>query len=248
MVDRSITVRNAKPSAKKNAGASPSPGARQPRKGAQTPGREPVTPRPRDPEVTRGRILQAAEDIFLRKGFGNTVISEIAEQAGVTKSLIHHHFGSKEDLWSTVKLRRFSQYAEQQMAMLEDAPASADLLRGSFAYYFHFLQSNPQLVRIMAWLFLEPQAEDFSTMDRDLMLAGVEKIREAQQAEHLRSDVDPRHVLVVFVGLAQHWFQDRDHFLRAFGKGRPPPNDKRSIDAAFFRDAMTILLEGVLPR
>ena len=67
----------------------------------------------RDPEATRAALLEAAETLFLEKGFGNTSLSEIGRQAGITKSLIHHYFGSKEGLWREVKTRRFMQYAQE---------------------------------------------------------------------------------------------------------------------------------------
>src|SRR5690606_25552520 len=54
--------------------------------------------RRRDPDATRAEILEAAEQLFLQDGFGRTSISAIARLAGVTKSLIHHHFGTKEAL------------------------------------------------------------------------------------------------------------------------------------------------------
>ena len=44
----------------------------------------------RDPEATRNALLEAAEEVFLKNGFGNTSLSEIAKRAGITKSLIHH--------------------------------------------------------------------------------------------------------------------------------------------------------------
>ena len=95
--------------------------------------------RTRDPDATRAAILDAAEEVFLEKGFGNTAMSAVAGRAGVTKSLIYHHFGSKDDLWREVKTRRFLPYAEQQQRMLDDAQPSPELLRRSIEAYFRFL-------------------------------------------------------------------------------------------------------------
>ncbi|MGD8650299.1 MAG: TetR/AcrR family transcriptional regulator, partial [Desulfobacterales bacterium] len=85
----------------------------------------------RDPEATREALLDAAEIVFLEKGFGNTALSEIANRAGLTKSLIHHYYGSKKNLWREVKQRRFDTYSHQQLDMLSDAPPTEDLLRNS---------------------------------------------------------------------------------------------------------------------
>ena len=49
-----------------------------------------------DPEASRAAILDAAERTFVDKGFAGASMSEIAERSGVTKSLIHHHFGRRK--------------------------------------------------------------------------------------------------------------------------------------------------------
>jgi TetR/AcrR family transcriptional regulator len=199
----------------------------------------------RDPEATRAAILEAAEEIFLEMGFGEASMSQIARHAGVTKSLIHHHFGSKDALWSEVKERRFSGYAESQMRLIESDDPSAELLRRSMETYFHILGANPQLVRILAWVFLEQQAQDACmTMDQELVDQGAEKIRIAQEAGELREDLDPRFILFTMIGIVQHWFQDREHILQHL----PPGIDEQQIDEAYLADVIKIFFEGVLPR
>ena len=201
--------------------------------------------RPRDSAATRAVILDAAEEVFLERGFGQTALSEIARRADVTKSLIHHHFGSKGGLWTEVKQRRFAEYASRQLEMLRGASASVELLSESFRFYFRFLERNPQLVRIMAWLFLEPQEnETCLDMDRELVRAGVEVLREGQEKGLIRKDLDARFILFIFIGLAQHWHQDRRHFLHDFASEDLPDD----INAAYLHNALQILLEGVVAR
>jgi AcrR family transcriptional regulator len=55
-------------------------------------------PRPGRPD-TRAAILAAARDGFARAGFGATTIRGIAATAGVDAALVHHYFGTKEDLF-----------------------------------------------------------------------------------------------------------------------------------------------------
>jgi TetR/AcrR family transcriptional regulator len=198
--------------------------------------------RTRDPEATRTAILDAAEEVFVAKGFGNTALSEIANRAKVTKSLIHHHFGSKGQLWHEVKMRRFAAYATGQIKMLQDLPPSAQLLSESMKYYFGFLKENPQLVRILAWIFLE-QDPDCAELDRELMAAAVSKLKQAQELGQLRRDVDPRFLLMIFIGIAHHWFQDSAHFLSSFDATALPED----VDSAYLEDAMKIFFEGVRP-
>ena len=54
--------------------------------------------RPGGPD-TRGQILAAAARSFADKGFGRTTIRAVAADAGVDPALVHHYFGSKDDLF-----------------------------------------------------------------------------------------------------------------------------------------------------
>ncbi|MGH3444784.1 MAG: TetR family transcriptional regulator [Nocardioidaceae bacterium] len=54
--------------------------------------------RPGGPD-TRGDILDAARASFAERGFGSTTIRAVAASAGVDPALVHHYFGSKDDLF-----------------------------------------------------------------------------------------------------------------------------------------------------
>jgi AcrR family transcriptional regulator len=54
--------------------------------------------RPGGPD-TRGEILRAARETFADKGFTTTSIRAIAREAGVDAALVHHYFGSKDELF-----------------------------------------------------------------------------------------------------------------------------------------------------
>lgn len=56
--------------------------------------------RPGDPEVTRQAILVAARSTFAGDGYERATIRAIAARAGVDPALVHHHFGTKEELFA----------------------------------------------------------------------------------------------------------------------------------------------------
>ncbi|WP_163558845.1 TetR/AcrR family transcriptional regulator [Halomonas sp. NO4] len=198
-----------------------------------------TTVQTRDPERTRTRLLDAAEALFVDQGFSAVRLSALARSAGVTKSLIHHHFGSKEKLWEAVKDRAFERYFTAQMAMLEEAgEPDAALLRSSVEAYFHFLRDNPGVVRLFAWTHLEGD-DTCSELDAKLVGAGAEWVRQAQQRGLLRGDVNPTHVIAVFVMACTQWFEAKPHHQQWPGMGS---------DEAFLADFLTIFMEGVTPR
>ena len=63
-------------------------GARTPRRGRRPGGTD-----------TRAAILAAARESFADKGFGGTTIRGVASAAGVDAALVHHYYGSKDDLF-----------------------------------------------------------------------------------------------------------------------------------------------------
>jgi TetR/AcrR family transcriptional repressor of nem operon len=54
--------------------------------------------RKRQPDVTRGRLLQAAFQEIYRRGFQGASLDTILEQSGVTKGALYHHFPDKAAL------------------------------------------------------------------------------------------------------------------------------------------------------
>jgi TetR/AcrR family acrAB operon transcriptional repressor len=72
--------------------------------------------------VTRGQLLDAAERAFRERGVGHTTLAEVADEAGVTRGAIYHHFRSKADLFQEMVRR-----VEMPMdAALEELGAARD--------------------------------------------------------------------------------------------------------------------------
>ena len=194
---------------------------------------------PRDRDLTRERILDAAEALFVEHGFAAVSMRQLAARSGVTKSLIHHHFGSKEALWELVKERAFSAYAEGQEAELHKATEpDAELLKRSVGRYFAFLKSHPEVVRLFAWTHLEGE-QACGKLDAELVRLGAEKIRQAQERGLLRSDINPTHVVTISVNACTQWFQAHGHHSQWPGMGS---------DEEFLDDFLRVFMEGLLPR
>ena len=46
----------------------------------------------------RGRLVQAAMELYLERGFGQTTVAQIAERAGVTERTFFRHFADKREM------------------------------------------------------------------------------------------------------------------------------------------------------
>ncbi len=77
--------------------------------------------------MPRGReaILNAAIEVFARKGYAGSSIREICQAAGVTKPVLYYHFRSKEHLYQELMIDCFS-YSQK---LILQASKSAGSLR-----------------------------------------------------------------------------------------------------------------------
>lgn len=60
---------------------------------------EKKSPTGRDPEGTRGRILDAALNVFSRKGYHDTSVDEIVDESSTSKGSVYFHFPNKQQLF-----------------------------------------------------------------------------------------------------------------------------------------------------
>ncbi|HEY1111700.1 MAG TPA: TetR family transcriptional regulator [Opitutaceae bacterium] len=74
---------------------------------------------------TRDRILDTAERLFAAHGFDGTSLRQITEGAEVNLAAVNYHFGSKEELYTQVFIRRIVPINVRRMEMLDTAVKAA---------------------------------------------------------------------------------------------------------------------------
>jgi AcrR family transcriptional regulator len=92
------------------------------------------------------RILDAADEIFVRRGIDGARMQEIADRAGVNKALLHYHFRSKADLARAVWLRIASSFVPGIMEMLASDLSLSDKIDQFVDAYHRKLTSHPYLI------------------------------------------------------------------------------------------------------
>lgn len=55
----------------------------------------------------KNEILNAANELFVQKGYDGTSVSDILEKVGIAKGTLYHHFKSKEDILDSL-IERFN--------------------------------------------------------------------------------------------------------------------------------------------
>ena len=74
-------------------------------------------------EETRGRILQAAQQLFASSGYDATGVAELCHTAGVSKGAFYHHFPSKQAVFLAL-LENWLAALDGRMAPLIEGPGS----------------------------------------------------------------------------------------------------------------------------
>jgi len=167
--------------------------------------------RPRDAEATRSQILEAAETLFAAQGYGSTSLAQIAARSHCHKSLILHHFVSKDGLWQVVKERRFSHFVDERRALFSKEEVSLEEIRNSVRAYFELLRNDPVLVQLLTRAELE-QDLSCSQYDEKRLQPFVARMRDAQDAGLLRRDVPAAHLLLIVTNVITQWFEARAMF------------------------------------
>ena len=77
---------------------------------------------------TRERILNAAERLFLSKGYENVSIDEICASIQLTKGAFYYHFKTKEDILALLFIPRLDKYLEEHYQVDEEATSGVRIL------------------------------------------------------------------------------------------------------------------------
>lgn len=100
---------------------------------------------PEKDKSTEDRIFGVATEVFLEKGFEGTTMQDIAERAGINKSLLNYYFRSKDRLFNAVFELIAGKMLEKLSPVLDESLPLEEKLRFFFRTHISFLQKNPRL-------------------------------------------------------------------------------------------------------
>lgn len=155
--------------------------------------------RNKHPEVTVGKILEVSKRLFLEKGYDNTKIQDIADELGMTKGAIYHHFESKEEIMN--KLGETMFIHNNPFEIVKKRNDLNGLEKMKLAIKLN--QSNEQMVELtnQALPLLEnPQilAKMFESNYQNLLPYWLELIQEGQEDGSIKTD-QPKELAEFFI-------------------------------------------------
>src|SRR5258708_11189245 len=93
---------------------------------------------------TRLQLLEAAANVFARRGYHAATVDEVAEEAGFTVGALYSNFAGKQDLF----LEMLEEHFDRQVAIYAEISSRGATLeekaRGAADHWMTFLETNPQ--------------------------------------------------------------------------------------------------------
>ncbi|MBQ8310064.1 MAG: TetR/AcrR family transcriptional regulator [Clostridia bacterium] len=146
-------------------------------------------------EITKNKILEAAEAEFSALGLAAARVDSIAKSAGVNKQMIYAHFESKEGLYTAVLSRVYGRLSVYQETIAAYTFQGAETVRRIISDYFDFLMENPSFVRLMLWENLN-DARYAAGIDTELFVGAERLLREGVERGMLRPTLDVEQTVI----------------------------------------------------
>ena len=180
-----------------------------------------MTDRSIAPEEKRLLILQAAVRVFARKGFHDSRVGDIAEEAGVAHGLLYHYFDSKDELLETIFHDTWSELLAAMRDVEESGAPAREQLRGVAAILLRSWRRDPELVRVLVREVARSPHLQERLAEVGEAFAAIRRMIERGQADgDFRADLDARLASFVFYGALEET-------LTGWAFGQLPDDDEQ---------------------
>jgi AcrR family transcriptional regulator len=173
----------------------------------------------------REKILDAAEELFARRGFAGVGLSELAEAVGLGKSSLFHHFRSKAQLYAAVVERILIDIENALVRALAAGGSPVERLDRWIDTIIDLLGERPAHSRLLLRSMFEDDElsgalEEEQAADRALarILEAVGNLlREGMARGELRAASIP-HTLQSMIGMIVYHFASGDFGSEVLGR------------------------------
>ena len=169
------------------------------------------------PDETRERILHAADALFGTLGFDATTTRDIAERSGVNKALIHYHYGSKDELLTSLLDGYYARLGEALTPALTTPGTPREQVGAVLDAYVDFLAANLTFCRIVQReISSGHHVERLVERTLPTLQLGVGFLSRA--AKRSPPGFEPVHVLTSVYGMVVTWFTHGEVLRRLTGE------------------------------
>ena len=158
------------------------------------------------------RILESAIRVFAQKGFHNTKVSEIADEAQVADGTIYLYFKNKDEILIKVFEESLSQIIRRCQEELEKIPDPIERIKRFIWFHLELLEENQALAEVLQ-VELRQSNKFMKEYLPSQWLAYLEiianLIREGQKAGMIREEISPgifkRALFGALDEISLHW-------------------------------------------
>jgi AcrR family transcriptional regulator len=185
-------------------------------------------------EKTRQKLLDTAEEIFGTKGYFNTSIVDITQQAKVAQGTFYIYFASKEKIFEELVRQLSSDFRNQIRQEVLHASSAKEAQMMGFKAFFRWVKNHRNLYSIVQQAIVVDQHLYRWYYER-LAQGYIKGLQEAMDQGQFKV-LDTEAVAYVLMGIAQfigmRWVYWDDHDV-------PEP---------VFEDVMDVIFEGILKK
>ena len=154
-------------------------------------------------ENTEERILNAAKEVFVEKGKDGTRMQEIADKAGINKSLLHYYYRNKEKLFASVFQFAFKQFAPKIMNVFKEDDDLFTQIRNFITLYLDIISKNKF---IPMFILNEVNKNDASFVINVIKISNINPVeyREKVYSEIKKGtirEIDPNQLMVNIIAM-----------------------------------------------
>jgi len=155
----------------------------------------------REPD-TEKRILEASAKVFAQKGKQGARMQDIADEAGINRTLLHYYFRSKDKLFDTVFELLFARIYPAMTGIMSSELPFMERIELFIEAYTDLLRENPFLpVFIFQEIYENPDRLLKMFMSKGFdPKSTIAKLRSEISAAGL-GDMDPRHLFANIMGM-----------------------------------------------
>ncbi len=165
------------------------------------------------PQPSRDKILDCAEHLFARRGYAGIGLAEVAEQVGLSKSSLFHHFPSKAQLYAAVMARILDRIEVELMRSLATGGGPVQRLDRWLDVVIEVLAAHPTYARLLLRSLFEddeltgelPEEQAVNATLRRIVGAAERLLREGIESGLFRP-VHVAHMVQSVIGVTVYHF------------------------------------------
>lgn len=152
---------------------------------------------------TEEQILEAAKQIFQERGFAGARMQEIADEAGINKSMLHYYFRSKDKLFQQVFQESIRQFFPEILQVLNADLALVPKIEKLVETYYEMFREQPHLPRFVIHEMNQhpDRFKNFVTKEGFKMPEQFIKQIRAEVEAGTMQKIDPREFIINTIGL-----------------------------------------------